>query len=410
MKSFLINTVFVLLVTVPIYAQSPSSSAGTASNLMLRFGTSAKVTGLSEAFTGLADDENSLLYNPGGLPNIQKGIFSLNHAEWFEDIRIDNMVFGYNLFNDLGIGFSISHMWMPEIQGKDEYGQETAPFNVSSSIVNLGVGYKVHPGFFTGIGIKYFVDNLANYSASGVALDVGLYMRTIIPGLTAGLALQNFGGDIQYDKEKQRIPLTYRGGLAYKLYSQHLTFTTDVVKSIDSELNINTGIEYIFKDFVSLRIGNRFSENEMFLPAFGAGIQLEDMFHINYTFFNLSDLGSTHRVGISYHFNIPYNLKWRKGLVKKPQLVLLVPPKKVNVSLIHEELVITWDKVEGAKYNVYAKYGDKSDWKKITNETLIINFLKINKKPEPGNYSFKITSVINNRESNFSEEVTIHVE
>ncbi len=86
-STFLIFTLF-----CASYAQNPNSSAGTSSNLLLRFDTGAKVSALSGAYTGLAKDEQALFYNPAGLTQLYNGVFGLNHAEWLEDIRIDNIV------------------------------------------------------------------------------------------------------------------------------------------------------------------------------------------------------------------------------------------------------------------------------------------------------------------------------
>ena len=94
MTRFLVEIVCLLIVfSSLVFSQESASGAGTASNLFLRFGTSTRVAGLSESFTGLADDENTLFYNPGGIPNIRGGVVALNHTEWFQDIRVDNIVF-----------------------------------------------------------------------------------------------------------------------------------------------------------------------------------------------------------------------------------------------------------------------------------------------------------------------------
>ena len=124
LKSLLI----LIFINCIVQAQTPSSSGGTASVLMLRLGTSAKVTGISEAFTGLANDENSLFYNNAGLANIKGGTFNLNHLEWFQDVRVDNINFGYNFNKNFGAAISFSHMWMPTIVGIDEFGNESQNF------------------------------------------------------------------------------------------------------------------------------------------------------------------------------------------------------------------------------------------------------------------------------------------
>jgi hypothetical protein len=399
-----------IFITFNIQAQTPFSSAGTASSLMLRLGTSAKVAGISEAFTGLANDENAIQYNTAGLANINGGIISLNHLEWFQDIRVDNIIFGYKFGNNFGTAVSISHMWMPSLMSINESGIETEPFDVSSSILNFGFGYKIVPGFLTGLGIKYFQDKLAEFTASGIAFDLGIQLKTIIPGLNMGLSIQNMGGNIIYDKKAQRIPITYRAGFAYNIPNIYLTVASDAVKSVDSDFVFNLGIEYNFVENVAARIGNRFSSNEILTPSFGLGLHFNRQYYINYTFYNLSDLGSTHRFGFSFQFgekSFPAKKKYSSTILKKPELI---PPKNLKVDIEDDKLIISWDKVTGVRYLVYAKFGKSGEWKSLVKTPLFSNSLKINKLPEKGIYYFKVSSILNEKESNFSKEVQIDIE
>jgi len=400
--------IFFIFSISSLHSQTPSSSAGTASAVMLRLGTSSRVTGISEAFTGLANDENAIYYNTAGLANINNGILSLNHLEWFQEVRIDNITFGYKFGSNLGSAISISHMWMPSINGFNEQGIETNTFDVSSSIVNLGIGYKLFSGFSLGFGAKYFLDKLADYQASGLAFDLGLLMKTIVPGLTMGVAIQNMGGNVIYDKEAQRIPITYRAGFAYKIPNVNLTFTSDAVKSVDSDYVLNFGVEYNFIDYFTARIGNRFASNKTLMPSFGLGVQFNQKYYINYTFFNLSDLGSTHRFGFSFHFGKSSKIKsYTSAITKKP---ILIAPENLEINIEDEKLIITWDRVTGTRYFVYAKLGKTGEWKKLVTTPLYSNSLKIKKLPEKGMYYFKVSSVINEKESQFSEEEKIEID
>jgi len=406
LKSFVILICF----TCGLSAQTPSSSGGTASALMLRLGTSAKVTGISEAFTGLANDENSLFYNVSGLANLNSGIFSLNHMEWFQDVRLDNIGFAYKFGKKFGSAISISHMWMKSIDGYDEQGFETNPFNVSSSIINLGLGYNIISGFSLGLGLKYFQDRLADYTGSGVAFDLGMHMKTAVPGLTMGVAVQNMGANVIYDKKAQRIPITYRAGFALKIPGINLIFASDAVKSVDSDYIFNLGTEYNFVENVTIRLGNRFSSNEIFTPSFGIGFQYNRQFFINYTFYNLEVLGSTHRFGFTYEFGrkiYSAKKKYSTTFLDKPKLIA---PNNLEVEIKDEHLVISWDRVSGARYLVYAKYGYTGEWKKLVKTALYSNSLKINKLPEKGKYFFKVSSIINEKESKFSKEEQFEIE
>jgi hypothetical protein len=285
------------------FAQETANAAGTSSILLLRFAPSPRVAGLSEAYTGLADDENSLFYNPGGLNNLRSAVIGLNHTEWFEDIRVDNIIFGYDLSKKLAMGVGLVHMWMPGLESKDDLGRSLGSFNVQSSVANLGISYRFNFALSMGVAVKYFQDKLGTYSASGFGFDAGLYLRTAIPGLSTGIVVQNIGGDVTYDQIPQKIPMVYRGGIAYRLRSAHSLFTLDVVKSIDTDYNLNFGVEYIFQKQFSLRIGNRFSQQETFTPSFGLGIHIEQQYNFFYTYSNFSDLGGSHRLGFSYSFS-----------------------------------------------------------------------------------------------------------
>jgi hypothetical protein len=409
MIKYIYITFVVFLSFNVIQAQTSASSAGTASNLMLRFGANARISGLAESFTGLADDENALYYNPGGLSDLKIGMVSLNHTEWFEDIRIDNISFAYKMNPRFGLGAGLSHMWMPAIQGKDYLGQDTETFNVSSSIIHLGMAYKILPGLNLGLVSKYFLDKLASYSASGVAFDAGIHLRTFISGFTLGIAIQNLGAKIKYDQEAQQIPFTYRLGAAYRIYSMDLTIAADMIKSIDTDYGLNVGAEYVFQNQFSIHLGNKYFFNGTFTPSFGAGFHLKNQYHLYYTFVTFSDLGSTHRLGFAFHFNTPGTKRWKRSLQIPGVPVELRPPSYVYASMKGNQLIVTWGYVKGATYNVYARHSSQKEWKKLNKTPLGSNKLKFKKPTAKGQVYFRVTSIMNNKESIYSKEANLNV-
>ena len=404
---------FIILVIFPatIWGQSSSAGAGTSSNLLLRFPASARVSGISEAFTGLANDENTILYNPAGLPNLNSTVISLNHAEWLEDIRIDNIIYGQKLTYNMAIGLSITHMWMPAIQGKDQYGQATENFNVSSSIIQLGLGYKIQRAFYVGLNAKYFQDKLANYDANGFAFDLGIFMYTAVKNLTLGLSIQNLGDKIKYDKLNQEIPLTFRGGFAYKILDKQLTISADVVKSSDTNLNFYTGIEYNFQQSFFLRIGNQYSNSRSLYPSYGLGFILKQRLATNYTFGTLEDLGMTHKVGFTFNFNNPAKNRDYSSSKPKYSYTKTTPnvKRKIFMSALENELLLSWQNIDNAKYNIYVKTDSKKDWIKINETPQKSAFKKVKKPSKAGQYIFKVTCIINNQEYSISEEVIFDV-
>ena len=408
-KSILQVVAIVSIVSQNVMAQQSSPDAGTASALLLRFGPNPRVAGLSEAFTAIADDENALYYNIAGLPYLKSTMVSLNHTEWFEDIRIENLTFGHFITKKFGVAAGFTHMWMPGIEARDNSGQQVGTIDVTGSIFSVGFAYKIIPALSIGIGSKFFQDKLGGYSTSGFGFDAGLIVNNFIGGLSAGVAVQNFGGKINYDSEDHKIPLTYRGGLLYKLHNPDIKFALDVVKSVDTDYRMNFGVEYIFSNQFSLRVGNVFTEQQSLTPSFSAGFNFKKQYYLDYTFVNYVDLGGIHRLGFSYHFNRKPTYRRSFSYYDTSKPVQLIPPADLSVKISGDELNISWDRVAGVQYNVYAKHSTKEKWIKINKSLLYNNSMKFKKPAALGIYYFRVSSVFGGKESNFSKEVNIHV-
>jgi hypothetical protein len=390
-----------------LYPQSISKSAGTSSNLFLRSGISAKTSGLAETYTAISNDENALFYNPAGLANISKGAVGFNHTQWFEDIRIDNVIVGYNFHKKLGIGLSVSHMWMPAITGKDQFGNVTNDINVSSSIINLGLGYKVHPSLFIGIGVKYFRDDLAGYATNGLAVDAGMYMHTFIRGLTFGIAVQNMGGDVVYDQVQERIPQVYRTGLSYYSYNSGIRIAVDAVKALDNEIVLGTAFEYTLLKTFTLRFGNQFQQSQVFKPGYGAAFNINQQYIVDYTYFAQEGFGNTHRIGFTFRFNLPEE---KSKTIYSKYIVRSTAPNSLYKLDKGDKLIINWSKVTGASYNIYAKVSKTGTWKKLNTSLLRENSFEFKKLTSESNIYFCVTSVVNNVESGFSRELELNAE
>ena len=401
------TSILLLLFLGISWGQNPGRYAGLASNVFLRSDLPARTSALSGAFTAVADDETALYYNPAGLANVNFSSLSLNHSEWFEDIRIDNLIFTYKIDSKLGWAVGIAHLGMPAIQGKDIYGQPTQKLNVSSSYIQLGFGYKIMPAFYLGLAVKYFQDNLASYKADGLGVDLGFYMYTFIPGVTFAAAVQNLGAKFQYDVQKEQLPMTYRVGIAYKSYAlRGLLLTLDVRKSIDTEYVPSIGLEYKYRNAISIQLGSRMVERDRIEPTIGAGLTISNKYFFNYAYFMSNNLGVTHKVGFSVRFG-KKGFKARTKHYSGLSATSLRPPENVESYIVGNQLIIRWDRVSGARYNVYAKGNNQTKWSKLNRHPLYSNQMKF-KKPRKGEkIRVKVTAIINARESSFSKEVVI---
>lgn len=396
-----------------IFAQEPSDVAGTASFTFLRMGLSSRVAALGESFVAIADDENALYYNPAGLAALKYGSFALNHTNWFQDINMDNLTMSWNISDSYGIGFGISHMWMPAIEGRDQFGEPTSDFNVSSSVATVGFAFRVYEEIRFGFSAKYLIETLADYEASGMAFDLGFLSNTFIPGLHWGASIQNLGSKLKFHQANQDLPLTYRVGSAYKFGNSGLILSGDLVKSIDSNVKYSFGVEYEYEQFVSLRFGNKAEDLSEFAPSFGAGLRVQDNFSIDYSFYSNYDLGGTHRFGLAYDFNMT-DLKRRKPVRQTPGKLkyneLLAAPRNVKILENGTKLKLVWDPLKNVQYNVYAMFSSNNQWVKITKTPISENYFECKRPTVKGTYIFRITTVLNQYESQYSEIVDWKIE
>jgi hypothetical protein len=114
-------------------------------------------------------------------------------------------------------------------------------------------------------------------------------------------------------------------------------------------------------------------------------------------------------MGFSFHFNKPAPKRRTVLMYDSSQPVKLQPPEEVNVKIEEEELAISWTRVPGARYNVYAKHSSQQSWTKLNKTELYNNKMNFKKPIILGQYVFKITSVYQGKESTFSKEAKIDI-
>jgi len=405
-----LSSIIILLYVSLTFSQNIYEGAGTTSNLFLRFDMTPRASGLSGAFSAIANDENALLYNPAGLAQIRLSGVAFNHTQWFEDIRIENLLFSYKMSSKLGLGIGVSFMGMPSIQGMDRDGNPTTEkLDVSSSIIHLGFGYKLHPSLMLGLSAKYFNDDLAGYTADGAAFDLGFYMDTALRGLSLGATVQNLAGKIQYDNEKESLPLIIRSGLAYKIPGQDLFIAFDAVKADGQDFSYHLGIEYLLAGYVAFRLGNQAVSGLLLSPSFGLGLNVQNKYLIDYTIVSKEDFGATHRAGITIRFDLPRLIGEKRKPITVFSLTTVGAPQSLRYEMVEGKMIIKWDTVPTASYNVYAK-ADKGDpWKKLNSKPISQTEMEFKRPTVQTRYLITVTAIINNIESAFENELEIEI-
>lgn len=233
--------------------------------------------GMGNAFVGLADDVNALLYNPGGLA-WAKGV-SLTVKDLENITAVQAYPTGYNA--SLGLAVVTSKISNLPIA--------TGSANTQGALVSLGYGTKLtflpilsgvplfqHLGF--GINLKGLVgqtlrrDTFPDQSGSGFDLDLGVLWRGG-EWWSVGMAAQNIlpqntlgGGVLNWDSGGQEnIPATGRLGFSARLISESgapifmegrdLVLAGEVGATSSKQMLANLGAELGFGNRFYLRSG-----------------------------------------------------------------------------------------------------------------------------------------------------------
>lgn len=315
------------------FAQNIHDSAGTAGAAFLKIEPGSRPVGMGGAFTGLANDINTIFWNPAGLTSVQTREFTA--MQHFSIAEISNQSIGY-------AQRAKRFVWGASLLGGfAETERRTGPSPTPDSVVTVN-------GFATGLSLAYPLSTTASIGGTaklisqqldiqnvfGIAADLGVILRLIDNHLGVGITVQNAGVFFEEADRDEKLPSEYppmalRAGLAYRTWKQveveteeamppHevWTFVADAhLPLIDAHPSFHIGIERWFYNIVAARIGYRISqtENPSNGLSIGFGVRRRGLdslanigFQFDYAFVPDTDvgnsLGNSHRISVITRF------------------------------------------------------------------------------------------------------------
>jgi outer membrane protein OmpA-like peptidoglycan-associated protein len=269
----------------------------------------ARSAGMGNAFGAIADDVSTLDINPAGLPLLNGPQIMLMHNEWFQDVAMERGVFGLPLGNG-GFGFSFDYLDYGSIDG---FTVNANNIPVASGSVNangfngrVGYGFPLAENFYVGASAGYLEQTFGMTSQGAFNGDAGLLWRNITPGVSAGLAVQNFGQQLDGYSLGTNIDFS----LAYKspVFSQLHSFNVDVDTNIPTDggaVAWDLGAEYWLAHVLALRAGYQVSDDLISSGlsglTFGAGLAWKQL-EFDYAFTDNGDLGNSNLFSLTYCF------------------------------------------------------------------------------------------------------------
>lgn len=286
---------------------APVCFAGVNAAPHLGMGSGARSLGVGGAFTAVADDASSTIWNPAGLPAVDDLTITLSSARMSLDRRHSFIGLVKSVGNG-GLGLSVINAGVDNITSYNRQGVRTGSFNQTSNAFALSYGHDLG-AVSLGATARMYADSFGDHSStSGFAgADIGLLGHNKASTFSYGLAARNLGSAIGEDQVNVKIV----GGLAYRVLKKHVaTFSVDVEHEIvdlpESPTSLRLGAEYMIANTFAIRGGSRVNpDRRQLFAGFGVnvgGLQLDYALKAADSAVNILDDDSTHFFSISYSY------------------------------------------------------------------------------------------------------------
>ncbi len=285
-----------------------NSSAGTSAFPFLKINVSARAVAMGGAFTGLADDESALYYNPAGITSIEFPKYILGYHNYFFDMQSGFLGYIKPWGEKRTLGFYLSYLNYGSFTQTDDVGSVTGDFGGGDLLFAVTLAQKKNHQISYGATAKFIYEKIDIYSATGVAFDLAAKYNSDRGRFGAGIMLQNIGVQLSsLGTRKDDLPTTVRSGVSFKPKGIPLTLTSDLILPFDNDLIFAFGADYVNYSPFYIRAGwNSFGSNYKATGndtsfeglSLGCGFDVKRM-QISYAFTPSSDLGDSHRITIT---------------------------------------------------------------------------------------------------------------
>lgn len=294
----------IALLAVALLVPPAEAGEGSAGLAFLKLGAGARAVALGDAYVAVGGDASSIYWNPAGTVDVGNIDVVLMHGEWFQGIRYD-YVGGVSSDGERAYGAAITGLYMDDLERR--VGPDAEPdghFGVFDVAVTGTYAQRLTEYLAVGGGFKYLSEKIDDETASGFAADLGAtYKIPAVPGLTAGLAVQNLGPTMKFIEDEFDLPVTYRLGGAVTSsiegWNADVLFTGEAVIPHDGNTKFHFGFEFEYERMLALRFGYRSGwDNQNVSVGLGAKVR---NFRLDYAYVPFySDLGDTHRMSLGF--------------------------------------------------------------------------------------------------------------
>ena len=208
-----IYSTILLLVAASLYAMGARQSSAQESGLpFLQVGVDAQGMATGEAATASASGAFASFWNAAGLASQTGNEIGLAHHRWVGTTRTYAVGARFSSGESSGVGLFLLANDSGSLEERTIQGPPTGTF--SAQYLSVGVSYARSFGpIQIGASTKYLSERIADASANGYAVDVGI--QGAVKGTAAGfgIAANNLGSISELEATSTTLPAIVRAGI-----------------------------------------------------------------------------------------------------------------------------------------------------------------------------------------------------
>lgn len=327
------STALAIEENVQASAGSQAAKVGTAGGQFLKIPVGARGVGMGGAYSAVTNDLSSIYWNPAGIANVKQISAEFNYLQWFASYSHNATMLSMPVGPDFTIAAHMISLTSGDIRvaTMDVPEGSGATYQVKDMSMGLTLSGYLTQEFSFGITAKYVSNAIYNVSSGGIAFDIGTMYNTNLYGTKIAFSIHNLGAETSYEGQGLRsmkkyldegwttpldvayvaypysYPLMFRAGISSEVFKQddHKVLAAfDFTTFSDVPEQFALGAEYTYSDFVALRAGYQFNQDQ-FGFAGGIGIRYEGdgfMGKFDYAINPTYNLGLVNRFSIGVAF------------------------------------------------------------------------------------------------------------
>jgi hypothetical protein len=256
----------------------------------------ARALGMGGANVAMADDALGILWNPGGLSQLDQNQLMFENLHLFEDTSLNGFSIAVPGSWLPSFGLSMVSMSSGDFQRTNDVNDALGSFKEGETAYLFTMARGFSPRFSVGTNVKLVQQTIEDFSGGGFGVDLGA-MYQLTPQFKVGFSALNLGGpSITLRQTAETYPTEYRGGVTLNALNGRAFITTEIDQSTGLGTRFHGGAEYWIQPGLAARVGYDDTRatggfSYRFLPQYQFDYGVAD-----------HPLGMTHRFGLTYRF------------------------------------------------------------------------------------------------------------